>query len=187
MFAKVLAALLLLAVGQDAGGVLRIRVALADSTGAPTPIPRVVLLVSDNPATSEPKRIRTTADGTVELRLRPGSYTIESDEPIAFGGSAYTWTQIITVSPGRDTVLELNAKNAEVGPVTAGTASASGRSDVVEADSAVLLSRWRDSVVEIWTPTVHASGTVIDGRGLIATSYRAIGTATEVAVEMTSG
>jgi len=161
-------------------GVLRIRVALADSTGALTPIPRVLLLVSDNPATSEPRRVRTTADGTIELKLPTGSYTIESDQPLSFGGVAYTWTETIDVVAGREVVLDLNAKNAAVD-------TAGGGTNAVSADSAVLLSKWQDSVVEIWTPTTHASGFVVDQKGLIATGQRALGVASDVEVEMTSG
>src|SRR5436190_7950445 len=148
MLAKALAAWLVLVAAQDTGGVLRVRVILDDATGTATPIPRVALLVSDNPATGEPRRIRTTGDGTVELRLRPGSYTVESDEPIAFGGNAYTWTEIITVGAGKPAVLELTEKNAEITPVTTTTDSTSRPAAAVVADSAVLLSRWRDSVVE---------------------------------------
>jgi S1-C subfamily serine protease len=161
---------------QDTG-VLRIRVVLADATGALTPIPRVLLLVSDNPATDEPKRVRTTADGTVELKLKAGSYTIESDEAISFGGSAYTWTEDVDVVAGRQIVLDLTANNAAVEAVGAGTRS-------ISADSAVLLSKWQDSVVEIWTPTAHASGFIVDSKGLIATGYRALGGASDVEVEV---
>jgi S1-C subfamily serine protease len=168
---------------EQATGVLRIRVALLDAAGVATPIPRVVLLISDNPATTEPRRVHTTTDGTAEIKLRPGNYTVESDLPIAFGGKAYAWTQMIDVLPGRDTVLDLTTKNAEIGDVAA--AAASGAAPV-EADSATLLARWHDSVVEIWTPTMHASGVVVDSRGLIATSQRAIGAATDVEVEIAS-
>ena len=57
------------AVTQD--GVLRITVVLTDADGNVTPIPRVVLLVSDNPASGEPRRVRTGADGAVEITLGP--------------------------------------------------------------------------------------------------------------------
>ena len=39
------------------------------------------------------------------------------------------------------------------------------------------------SIAEIWTPTAHATGFVIDARGLIATYDRTIGDATDVEVE----
>ena len=178
MLTKLAASFLLLSTlaAQDAG-TLRIRVVLADASGVATPVPRLVLLVSDNPPTDEPRRVRTTADGTIELKLAPGSYTVELDEPVAFRGKAYTWTQIVEVAAGRETVLDLTAGNAEE--------AASAR---ISADSATLLTAWRDSVVEIWTPTRHAAGFVIDaGKGLIATSHHALGDATSVEVQLTDG
>ena len=164
-------------VASQATGILRVQVTLTDASGVATAVPRLVLLVSDNPPTDEPRRVRTTADGSIELNLAPGSYTVESDEPVAFRGQAYTWTQIVTVAGGRETRLDLTAANAE--------AAASAR---ISADSATLLTAWRDSVVEIWTATTHASGFVVDaGRGLIATSHRALAGATSVEVQLTVG
>src|SRR5687768_11207367 len=58
-----------LAASAQESGVLRISVVLTDATGNPTPIPRAQLLISDNPTTQEPRRIRTGADGTVEIKL----------------------------------------------------------------------------------------------------------------------
>ena len=61
-----------------------------------------------------PRRIVTALDGTADVRLRPGNYTVESDRPVAFQGKAYQWTQIVDIAAGRDAVLELTADNAEV-------------------------------------------------------------------------
>ena len=184
MLTKLLAALLLTALAAaQGGGTLRVRVVLPDGTGAPIPLPRVVLLVSDNPATAEPRRVRTDTNGTIELTLAPGSYTIESDRPVAFGGKAYSWTQLVTVAPGKDSVLDLTAMNAEVEDAAAAAPVADAPAPV-ELSSAVLLSKWHDSVVEVWTPTRHAQGFVIDSRGLIATSHSSLNGATVVEVEI---
>ena len=102
----------LAAVTQDTG-VLRITVVLTDADGNVTPIPRVVLLVSDNPATSEPRRVRTGADGAVEITLRPGNYTVESDAPVTLGAQSYAWTQTIDVTRGSN-ALSLTPANAEI-------------------------------------------------------------------------
>ena len=170
-------ALLSVFAAAQATGTLRVRVVLTDASGVATPIPRLVLLVSDEPPTAEPRRVRTAADGTVELKVAPGSYIVELDEPIAFRGKAYTWTQIVEVRAGLETVLDLTAGNAE-----------SADSARLSVDSATLLTAWRDSVVEIWTPTRHAAGFVIDAtRGLVATSHAAIGSATSVEVQLTAG
>ena len=83
-------------------GVLHIRVMLTDAARASMPVPGHALLISDNPATSAPRRVVTAPDGTVEVRLRPGNYTVESDEPVAFGGKGYQWAQTVDITAGRD-------------------------------------------------------------------------------------
>jgi hypothetical protein len=173
--AATLALLLTLTAGQGTG-TLRVRVTLTDGSGVSTPLPRIVVLVSDEPPTDEPRRVRTAADGTIELKLVPGNYVVELDEPIAFRGKAYTWTETVAVTAGRETILDLTDGNAEE--------AANAR---LSADSATLLATWRDSVVEIWTPSRHASGFVIDSAlGLVATSHHAVGDATAVEVQFTS-
>ena len=98
--------------------VLHIKVVVVDAERKATPVPRHALLVSDNPASAPPRRIVTALDGTADVRLRPGNYTVESDRPVAFQGKAYQWTQMVDIVAGRDAVLELTADNAEVEPVT---------------------------------------------------------------------
>jgi hypothetical protein len=169
-----------LAAGQSIS-VLHIKVMLADADGKVTAVPRHALLISDNPASAPPRLVTTETDGTADVKLKPGNYTVESDRPVAFHGKSYQWTQTIDVRAGRDTVLELTAANAEVetaaAPTTPGAAP--------EADPWILLPQWQGSVVALWTPTTRASGFLIDAKGLIATSQRAVGTATSVEVQLT--
>ena len=156
--------------------VLRISAALADAAGTPTPVPRHALLISDEPPSAPPRRILTAIDGTANVRLQPGTYTVESDQPVVFSGKAYQWTQHVTIVAGRDANLELTAGNAEIDL----DASAVPLND----NPSFLMPQWQDSVVAIWTPTTHGSGFVIDGKGLIATNQRNIGTATSVEVQL---
>jgi len=121
LVAAVLAALSLTAAAAQEVGVLHIKVVLLDAERKATPVPRHALLISDNPSTSTPRRVVTTLDGTADVRLRPGNYTVESDAPVAFNGKGYEWTQIVDIVAGRDVVLELNAGNADVVPVTMST------------------------------------------------------------------
>ena len=163
-------------------GVLRVRIVLADTDGAPTPAPRYALLVSDNPPSAAPRRIITTLDGTVEVKLRPGNYTVESDKPLAFRGRRYQWMQMVDIAAGRDTVLDLTAANAEVtdlGPSDAAPGAAP------ESDAGFLLQQWRNSVVGIWTANTHASGFLVDAKGLVVTNQRGIGAATSAEVQLT--
>ena len=170
------------AASAQALSVLHVKVVLIDAERKATPVPRYALLVSDNPSSAPPRRIVTALDGTVDVRLRPGNYTVESDQPMVFQGKAYIWTQTLDIHAGRDATLELTAANAEVESVSAAT-TASGAP--AEADPSALLIQWQDSVVAIWTPTTHASGFVIDASGLIATNQRVIGAATSVEVQLT--
>lgn len=162
--------------------VLHIKVVLVDADLSTTPVPRHALLISDNPATSTPRRVVTGLDGTVDVRLRPGNYTVESDRPVAFRGKAYQWTQVLDVVAGRDSILELTADNAEIGSVTAAAPTAAAP---VENDPSFLLTEWQASVVSIWTATAHASGFVVGANGLVATSGRAVGSAASVEVQLT--
>ena len=165
----------------QAPSILHIKIVLVDAEGKATPVPRHALLVSDNPASAAPRLIVTGPDGTADVRLRPGNYTVESDRTVAFHGKAYQWRQTVDIVAGRNAVLDLTADNAEVEPVSAtGTPEAP-----LEADPAFLLPQWRDSVVALWTATAHASGFVINPNGLIATSQRVVGTATWVEVQLT--
>ena len=166
----------------QAPSILHIRIVLIDADRKATPVPQHALLISDNPATSAPRRIVTKLDGTADVRLSPGNYTVESDQPVAFQGKAYQWTQVVDIAAGRDMVLELTTANAEVESVPAGATTSA---TLVAGDPSSLLMQWQDSVVALWTPTTHASGFVVDAKGVIATNQRVVGTATSVEVQLT--
>jgi S1-C subfamily serine protease len=168
-------------ISGQALGVVHIKVVLVDAEGKVTPVPRHALLISDNPPTAVPRRVVTRADGTVDVNLRPGNYTVESDAPVAFTGKAYEWTQTIDVVAGRDVMLELTIDNAEVVAVPTTTGA-----PPLTADPAFLLPAWQDSVVALWTADTRASGFVFDARGLVATNQRVVGTAASVEVQLTT-
>ena len=161
-------------------GVLHIRIALADAAGNAAPVPRHALLISDNPATSAPRLITTTLEGTADVNLRPGNYTVESDRPVLFQGKAYQWTQTVDVIAGRETLLELTAANADaISPSTAAAGTP------LEADPAFLVPQWQDSVFALWSPLARATAFLVDSRGLVATNQRAVGEETSVEVQLT--
>jgi S1-C subfamily serine protease len=162
---------------------LHIKVVLVDADGRTTPVGRHALLVSENPAKSLPRRIVTTAEGTVDLKLRPGSYIVESDRPVAFLGKRYGWTQLIDIAAGRDATLELTAGNADV---EAGISAEANAAAAPASDPSFLLNQWRESVLALWTPLTRASGVVVDAKGLVVTNQRAIGPSTSVEVQLTA-
>jgi hypothetical protein len=182
--ALVLAILAVAAPVASAGqtlAVLHIRAVLTDATGLATPVPRHLLLITDNPQTRETRRVLTGLDGTANVRLSPGNYTVESDQPLVFQGKAYYWRQTLDIVAGRDSALDLTLANAVVDPPSPGTTTAD---TPLATDTSLLLRRWLDSVVELWTPTAHASGFLVDATGLIATNQRVVGEATSVEVQL---
>ena len=178
---RVCLVLLLAALGLVPGGgvagqppsVLHIKVALVAADGSVRPIPRHALLISENPASSAPRRVVTAGDGTADVNLRPGTYTVESDQPARFEGKAFEWNQTVTIAAGRNLVLELNAANAIEAAATPG-----------EVDLSSLFTQVQDSVVTIWSETARGSGFLIDAKGLVATNQRNIGAATAAEVQL---
>ena len=184
MGSRLTVALALLAVAavsaQPEQGVLRIKVTLANAAQVPTPVRRHALLISDNPPSADPRQIFTAADGTVVLMLRPGSYIVESDLPVSFGGRAYVWTQVVEIVAGRDLSLDLTIDNAEIVPLET---LPSPTADSTSAKT-FCCEQYQESIVAVWSPTARASGFVVDTSGLIATDGRAVGTATVVEVQL---
>jgi S1-C subfamily serine protease len=181
----VLATLCLVLSGSVAGqatSVLHIRVALRNDAQT-MPVPRYRLLISDNPASSAPRRVLTAPDGTVDVRLLPGSYIVESDQPVSFQGRAYGWTQVVEVVAGTDTSLDLTVDNAEI---ASGSSVGSATGAPLETDPSFLLPQWQDSVVGVWTRSSRASGFLVDARGLIATNQRAVGDSVTADVQVTA-
>jgi S1-C subfamily serine protease len=160
--------------------VLHIRATLSDSDGQPRPLARHALLISDDPPSREPRRIVTGIDGTVDVRLRPGTYVVESDQPVALQGKAYRWRQALDIVAGRDADLDLTVANVVVEVIVPGTSQEAP----LATDTSLVLRQWLDSVVEVWTPTAHASGFLVDAAGLIATNQRVIGDAASVDVQI---
>lgn len=159
--------------------VLRIKVTIVDADGRARPVPRHALLISENPSSAAPRQAITALDGTVDVRLRPGNYTVESDEPLIFQGKTYQWRQTLDVVPGQVTSLELTAGNAEIAAVVPGETGTKG-------NASALLIDWQNSVVSIWTPTKLGSGFVIDARGLIATNQRLVANTSTAEVQLSA-
>jgi S1-C subfamily serine protease len=158
---------------------LHIRVTLTEATGTTAPVVRHALLISDEPPTREPRRILTSVAGTADISLRPGRYAVESDQPVLFEGKRYEWSRRIDIA-GADATLELTAANASVSTVAAAATSPAAS----DTDLSFVASQWRQSVVALWTPTQHASGFVVDARGLIVTNQRVVGTATSAEAQL---
>jgi S1-C subfamily serine protease len=175
-------AILPAAASGQAPGILHIHVTLTDPARGLVPVAGHALLISDNPATSSPRRVVTAADGTAIVRLPPGNYTVESDEPFASNGKGYEWRRTLDIPAGRDVALELTSANAEIGAAPA--LGSSPAAAPTENDASLLLPQWKDSVVGVWTPEARASGFLVDAAGLVVTNQHVVGRASTVDVQL---
>ena len=142
----------------QAPSVLHIKVGLLDAERKVTPVPRHALLISDNPATSPPRRVVTGLDGTVDVRLRPGNYTVESDQPVAFQGKAYQWTQTVDIVAGREAVLELTPptrRSCPLSSVPAGSATPLDAGGDRPSDAAASMAGQRRGALDADHPRVR--------------------------------
>lgn len=161
--------------------VLHIKVTVADSDGRARPVPRHALLISDNPTTAAPRRVVTSLEGTVDVRLKPGNYTVESDEPLIYQGRAYRWMRTLDVPAGGDSSLEFTTANAEVE-----TSSQSATMKPGQSSPSELLMQWQGNAVGLWGSTSRGAGFVLDRRGLILTNQRVVAASEIVEVQLTA-
>ncbi len=164
--------------GQSSG-VVSVRITL---DGGAAPVPRHVLLVSDNPASRVPWRVVVGSDGHGRVNLPAANYTIESEEPLVFGGRALEWRQTFDVVAGSDVTIEFTLDNATVVPLPALSATADDGTPLL--DQWAVLARRQESVVGLWTPTTIAAGFVVSNTGLVATNTRTIGNAKSVELQL---
>ena len=142
---------------------------------------RHALLVSEEPPSRAPRRVVTGIDGAGRLKLPPGTYIVESEEPLVASGQTFEWRQSVVIAAGESTTLALSSANAEIGATSADAATNATPGKIDQWD---LLIKWQESVVPLWTPTTHAAGVVV-GPGLLVTTQRAVGTATTVEAQLT--
>jgi S1-C subfamily serine protease len=183
MSARVLLVAIALLGAQPQTTTLHITVTVMDG-GRAIPVPRHALLISDNPATSAPQRRLTTLDGTADIQVRPGSYTIESDQPLIFQGKAYQWTQTVDVPAGGVTTLALTTANAQIDAAPAGAKASDANAVNADVSSSAIFIDWQNSLVSIWSPTELGAGFLIDSRGLLLTHQHLVGKAASVEVQL---
>jgi hypothetical protein len=80
--------------------------------------------------------------------------------------------------------VEFTASNAEIASADS-VKTAAPPIVAPNATAAKILEQWQGSLVELWTPTTHASGFVVDASGLVATNQRVVNGVTSVEVQLT--
>ena len=144
-------------------------------------VPKFPLIVKRTDAAGfVEQRVSTSAEGSANVSLQPGSYIVSSEKPLEFEERSFAWEHNFKVETGKDIVVELSNDNAKIANLTAATAAISPRRRITE--EAELFKTLRDGVVTVEGELGAGTGFVVDDRGLILTNQHVISKSTEIRV-----
>lgn len=138
-------------------------------------VPKFSLVIRRSDGTSFPAtKVSTSAEGTVELALSPGGYTIASEKPLAFQNRNFAWEQPFAVERGKAITIELSSDNAKV--------EASGIAGRDISRGGEMFKTLRDGVVTVQGELGPGTGFIIDESGLVLTNQHVIDQSNEIRV-----
>ncbi len=158
---------------EASSGSLAVRVVLVGTDHSLKPIPRHAFAIVPDGG-GEPIEARTDFDGAFTESLAPGSYRLQSRQPVTFEGTAYTWDVPFTIDAGAQMRLDLSNDNA--------TASASSPTPAKAEAEGDLYRRLSPGVFKVVADDGHGSAFLIAPEGLILTNHHVIAEATYMAV-----
>lgn len=163
---------------------VRIRAAMIMPDLTVRPVPQMDFNVVS--ATGDTTRLTTNLDGEVTARLRMGSYTVVSAEPLTLNNSRYRWSVPLTVQPGSQS-LELTQKNAiHLEDMPQPLAVERRQSSRRVTEEAEVYARVRRGVFTIYGQEGKGSGFLVDSGGLVLTNAHVMTGTDEARVEIDS-
>src|SRR5262249_54302814 len=156
---------------------VHVRVVLVDRELNQKPVP--FLLVSLKHGTNSAE-VKTGLDGTAEIILPPGKYTIATPKPAELGGQHFSWSVAVTLA-GAEQNVDLTNDNARIdensAPAPRTAADSSG------GDLSRYFKRLKNTVVTVKSETGHGTGFFVDGKGLVLTNQHVVGNSGYLAVQ----
>src|SRR6266513_6411707 len=99
---------------------VRVRVILVDQDLNQKPVPFFVVSLKSGAKVAE---VKTSLDGTAEVQLPPGRWTVSSPKAAELGGKRFSWNIQVSLS-GREKNIDLTKDNAKVEETAAPASSA---------------------------------------------------------------
>ena len=156
---------------------VHVRVVLVDRELNQKPVPFFMVSLKHGAQSAE---VKTGLDGTAEINLAPGKYTVASLKPAELGGQQFSWKLTVTLGGGEQNV-DLTNDNASIEETSAPAAKPAG--DSSGGDLSRYFKRLKNTVVTVKSEAGHGTGFFVDSKGLVLTNQHVVANSEYLAVQ----
>jgi len=150
-------------------------VILVDQDLNQKPVPFFVVSLKSGAKATE---VKTSLDGTAEVQLPPGRYTVSSPKAAELGAKRFSWSLQVTLSGGEQNI-DLTNDNAKVEETAAPASSAKAATN----DLTEHFKRLKNTVVTVRSESGHGTGFFVDAKGLVLTNQHVVANSEYLAVQ----
>jgi S1-C subfamily serine protease len=156
---------------------VHVRVVLVDRELNQKPVPFLTVSFKHGAQSAE---VKTKLDGTAEVSLAPGSYTVMTPKPAELGGQQFSWNMPVTLAGAQQNV-DLSNDNAKIEETSA--PSSRPAADSSGGDLSRYFKRLKNTVVTVKSEAGHGTGFFVDSKGLVLTNQHVVADSEYLAVQ----
>lgn len=156
---------------------VHVRVILVDSELNQKPVPFLSVTLKGAATSSV---VKTQLDGSAEVTLPAGAYTVSTAKPVDFDGRHYSWSLRVTLTGAAQTI-DLSNENATAEDNAAAApprSSGASSNDLTEQ-----FKKLKNTVVTVISESGHGTGFFVDGKGLVLTNQHVVAQSEYLAVQ----